>query len=351
MIRNILIVGREGSSLSSLLRALLKREIKNDPILVEAGIKVDSADISFHGPELKASQPFSTKVKSSLAKSGLDISEISPESPLRSGILQWADLILVPGLGEEDLLCISDRATWSKIEGINTFCSRLNNIELSVPPGMVDNEEIFLSAVVTFKELLPDLINRIKDSYAGARIIKGIGMNRKTIFSNTVVTGYASVARSGYDLLKFTKGNILVTDRLGAVISKDIEKDLALKIIKKFKKSPIVCEDELTEIEDKLKDFENKMKGLKTETNRPKISPSANNAINVIVENASGLICSRGYHVDEIHQSHYLLPYISSCPGITNMIKDNQFIAMDTGRGEVYDVELLCKMATANSRI
>jgi phosphohistidine swiveling domain-containing protein/protein-tyrosine-phosphatase len=342
-IKKVLFVCSEDCSLNPLFVAILQKAIKDDPILSVAGIRIDSAEISYPGMDLSQNDLSAHEIKSVLAELGFQNVGYQPKNiKMHPDVIEWADLILVPRLSDEDLLCLFYPDTWSKSIEIESFCGRYEvGKELLSYSNLPKNKEEYLSISKRFNELLPDLMNRIKDSYAYALIVKGKGMNQKTASGNATVIGRASVVRCGYDLINFVKGNILVVDRLGAVFKSSLNKDIAEAVIKKFIENPDFYKNKKLEVQDQLKALEAVLTGKTVKLNESKVFPDDDNAIKVIVENASGIICSRGYHVYDVMNSPYHVPYLSCCVGATQLIKDNQLILMDVRRGEVYDASLL----------
>jgi len=342
-IKRILFVCSDIHLLNPLFQVILNQAVEADPILSVAEISVESAVISWPGAESVANYLPAPEMESALGEMGFSCkTNRSREIKLHPEILLWADSILVPGLMEEDMLCAFSHDAWSKIVQIESFCGKHEaGKQLLSYDSLPKTKDYYSSMAAKFKELIPYLIGRIKDSLTNALIVKGIGMNKKTAWGSAIVIGRASVVRRGYDLENFVKENILVVDRLGAVLKGDIDTDLAVSVIKKFVETPDFYEDKVLEIKDKLQHFEAMMKGGTVAPKRPRFFPDGENAIEIIVRNAKGIICSRGYHVNEVMNSPYHIPYISSCVGATQQIKDNQLIVMDTSRGEVYDASLL----------
>jgi phosphohistidine swiveling domain-containing protein len=342
-IRNILLVHRDDCTLNPLFKAILQQGAQADSVLSMAGLRVDSAEAEFPGTDLSEGEPLLPEVQSALDSLGFqEFKHRSKSIKLHPDLISWADLILVPDLGSEDIICTFSHEAWSKTIEIDRYCGNYTVIKAGFMPHECKTKEDYLSVARTFNTLVPDLINRVKDSYAYARIVKGIGMNKKTVMANIIITGHASVVKCGSDLMKFVKGNILVVDRLTALLRLDVDKDTAISTIKKFVERPEFYEDKLLETQDKVNVFEAKLHGNKIEPKVNKLFPDGDNAIEVVVGNAKALICSRGYHVDEVMGGHWKqIPYVSSCVGATQIIKDNQLIVVDAARGEVYDALLL----------
>ena len=323
-IRNVLFVHADDNSLGPIFKAILQREPSTDPVLATAGLRIDSA-----GFEAGEEESLRHSVRSALKAIGIqEFEHTSKNIWLHQDLVRWADLILVPSLLEEDLLCLKFNEAWSKTLPVECYCGQYRT-ETRFHPGTTPQTEGELRAATdVFKELLPHVINSLKDSYASALIATGISMNQGTAI------GTAYVARRGRELQDFTEGNVLVIDRAGTLMFKDVNEAVATSIINKFIQSPVVTSNMQDIMNDFLKSLEGKAAG------EQKWLASGLGAFEAVLTKAKALICSRGRHGGEIAAKELRIPCISSCVGATERIATGQTVVVDAGRGEVYDASL-----------
>ena len=176
--------------------------------------------------------------------------------------------------------------------------------------------------------ILPDLIDNVKSSYASAVIAKGISRNRG------VAVGNAFIAKRGRDLQGFDEGSILVVDRPGTFLFRDIDEAMAISIIKKFVESPVITDN----VEVVINEFK---ASLNQNTASSTWLGDGLSASSALLSGAKALICSRGLHCGEHLAIHHNIPCVSSCVGATESIVTGQAIVVDAERGEVYDTALL----------
>lgn len=330
-IKHVLFVDKDDRSLSPLFEAIVQQPARTDSVLSTAGLILDTAGIEFPGMELNEGKPPTDVVCSALNSLGFNhFQHISKSVRMHPELVYWADLILVPGLREEDLLCLDFNEAWSKTLPIGCYCGNYA-MRITLSDEATDKE--YLSASEAFNALLPDLISRIKDSYANALIAKGVGLNKGTAIGN------AYIAKYGKDLYNFTKGNILVIDRAGTLMFRDTDKAIATSIIEKFAEPSTVIGD----IEEAVKEFEAKLKKKPSgkESEKQIITADGLSAFREVLANARALICSRGRHSGEIQAKLLNIPCISSCVGATDQIVNGQLIVIDAEWGNVYDASLL----------
>jgi len=324
-IRNVLFVHADDNSLGPIFKAILQREISTDPVLATAGLRIDSA-----GFEATEGESLRQSARSALKTMGIqELDHTSKNVWLHQDLVRWADLILVPSLLEEDLLCLKFNEAWSKTLPVECYCGQYRT-ETRFHPGTTPRtEEELRAAADVFKRLFPHVINRLKDSYASALIAIGISMNQGAAI------GTAYVAKRGKELQDFTEGNVLVIDRAGTLMFKDINEAVATSIINKFIQSPVITSNMQDIMNDFLKSLEGKTPG------EQKWLASGLGAFEAVLARAKALICSRGRHSGEIAAKALRIPCISSCVGATERIATGQTVVVDAGRGEVYDASLL----------
>jgi len=241
---------------------------------------------------------------------------------LHQDLVRWADLILVPSLLEEDMLCLKFTEAWSKTLPVECYCGQYYTKTTFHPGTAPQTEDECRVAADTFKELLPYVINKLKDSYADALIARGISM-----YEGTVI-GKAFVVKKGRDLERFEEGSILVIDRPGVILYREIDKTMAANIIKKFGgKTTGTIINEINEFMAKL---EGKPKEI---PHADEANGSGIGAFNAVLGKSKALICSRGRHGGEVSAKALNIPCLSSCVGATEYIATGQIIVVDAGRG------------------
>ena len=325
-IKKILIVHADDSSLGPIFKAIFQSELSADPTLATAGLQVDSVGI-----EGSDGEPLHYSVDSALKSMGVqEFEHTSKNIWLHQDLVRWADLILVPSLWEENILCLNFTAAWSKTLPVECYCGQYY-AKIGFHPGTAPHtEDECRASADSFKKLLPDVINKLKDSYADALIARGINM-----YEGTVI-GKAFIVKQAGDLERFEEANILVIDRPGAILYQSMDKAMATNIIKKFVESPVLPDN----IKDLVIEFEASLKG-KTKEASHKWLMDGGSAFSAVLRRAKALICCRGRHSGEILAKELKIPCISSCVGATECIATGQVIIVDAGRGEVYDAALL----------
>ena len=107
-VKQILFVHDDDNSLGPIFKAVFQKEISCNPFLTTADIKIDS--VGFKGGE---GDSLPEVVRSVLKAIGiLEFTHSSKNIWLHQDLVQWADLILVPSLLEEDLLCLNFKEAW-----------------------------------------------------------------------------------------------------------------------------------------------------------------------------------------------------------------------------------------------
>lgn len=340
-IKHILFIDRDDRSLNPLFKAILEQAMREDPVLSAVGLKVDTAGIDRPGKEVDEGKPPKDTVHSALNSLGIhDLQHASKDIRMQSELLEWADLILVPGLLQEDVLCDDFHEAWSKTLPVECYCGEyeIKTDFMTLSTSDEATEKDYLSAAETFRNLLPGLVCGLKDSYVDAQIAKGICITKGT------ASGKAYIAKYGQDLYDFTKGDILVVDRPGVLMFKDLDHDraMATKIIKKFA-DPSTAVGDLQDVINHFVDVLNaSLKGEHSDKNV--LSADGLGAFQAVMANVKALVCSRGRHTGEHTAMARNIPCISSCPGATDRIGNGQRIVVDAERGVVYDASLLCNL-------
>lgn len=277
-IKTILFVHRVDKPFNPLFEAILREAALSDSVLSTAGLCIESAEIGFPDDDLIEGNLMLPEIKSTLESLGFQSYYYSSKNiRLHPELIEWADAIFVPDLGVEDLLCLFYHNAWSKTIPMEDPSSSNKYLNYNVSfYDKDDNNVNYSSVAMAFKAFLPDIIDRVKDSFANHLVVKGrvLGKDGVTIIGN------ATVIRHKSDLANFTPGNILVADRLGAI---------------------------LVEVGDNISMKEAAM-------------------------NAKAVVCSRG-----LGWAVFNVPYLYYCVGATERIRNNQIIIVDSTRGEVYD--------------
>ncbi|AKG53309.1 hypothetical protein DGWBC_0631 [Dehalogenimonas sp. WBC-2] len=242
--------------------------------------------------------------------------------------VEWADLILVSGLLEENKLCVS----FDQARSITLTLSSL------LRPG-----EPWKDNYCNIDQLLPVIIGLIKDSYSNALLAKGTSVSKGT------VVGTALVAKKMADLLGFRDGQILVMDRPGWVIYSECDDETAAALTKKFSMPRAITpskEKSLQSFNEKLGFQEmTPMPNLLSNQQSPEPSPhtlathqiGGYGAFQAALNRSSAAIFSHGRHGGESAGWSCGIPCISRCVGATDAIKSGQSIIVDADRGEIYD--------------
>jgi phosphohistidine swiveling domain-containing protein/protein-tyrosine-phosphatase len=333
-VKKVLFVHGDDCSLSPMFKAMLRRQVALDPVLSTAGLQVDSTGI-----EGDDGHPMIGFANTILKNMGIEeFGHVTKHILLHRDLAEWADLILVPSLLEEDFLCAiwNLPAAHSKTEEIVWYSSSkfiikgaTKDYEMPVAKSQVTEEECQISAD-TFKLIEGNLINKIKDTYTDALIGRGIPIcGGKT-------KGKAFVMKHGRELENFETGGILVTDRVGHVFCNDIDKELAQKLIKQVIGRQVI----FGEPEDMFNEFKSILEAdAKGESYKGQHIEVADglHAFRAVLRSARAAIFSRGKHGGEISAKAGGIPCISSCVGATENIATGQTIVVDADRGEVYD--------------
>jgi phosphohistidine swiveling domain-containing protein len=350
-IRKILLIHRVERPVNPLFEAILRQAVLSDLTLLTAGVCTDSAEIDLSEEDIVEDRQPLPAVQSVLYSLGFqNYSYQSKNIKLQPHLIDWAELILVPDSEVEDRLCRLFPQALSKTIELSVYVGKTLGDQVNIDKLQngtgPESENDYLSIAITFQILLPFLINRIKDTYAGHLIVKGkCFVNNKNVPFGATIIGNACVVKSGKDLLHFTPGNILVTDQLGEILKSNLNTDTCVNVINKLATSPVfyTCRD--TQIRAKSQELTAVMKSPQSDgetiikTKKPvmpkvqTIFPDADNTIEIVVRNAKAVVCSRGTG----GTTFYDIPYIYSCIGATELIRDNQLIIVDSARGEVYD--------------
>ena len=339
-IRKILLIHRVERPVNPLFEAILRQAVLSDLTLLTAGVCTDSAEISLSKEDLVEDRQPLPAVQYALASLGFqNYAYKSQNIRVQPHLIDRADLIFVPDSAVEARLCrLFPQASGKTIElsvYVGKTLGKAVNIDELQNGNGPESENDYLSIATTFQTLLPFLINRIKDTYAGHLIVKGKSfVNNKNGPFGTPVMGNACIVRNGKDLLNFIPGNILITDQLGSILKSDISRNTRVDVINKLVTSPVFYTAKDMQIKDR---GENKPTIIKTKkpflNNVQTIFPEAENTIEIVVKNAKAVVCSRGMG----GTTFYDIPCLYSCIGATECIRDNQQIIVDSARGEVYD--------------
>ncbi len=119
-VKKILFVHADDNSLGPIFKAILQKELQADPVLATAGLQVDSV-----GTEGGDGEPLQQSVRSALKSMGIQEFEHTSKNIWgRPDLVKWADLILVPSLLEEDILCLNFTEAWSKTLPVECYCGQ-----------------------------------------------------------------------------------------------------------------------------------------------------------------------------------------------------------------------------------
>ena len=322
-IRKVLFFHGDDDSLGPIFKAIFQREILDDPVLVTAGLRLDSVGNGSEG------EPLQESVCSALRSMGIqEFEHTSKNIWLHRDLVQWADLILVPSLKEEDILCLNFREAWSKSLPVECYCGQYY-IETRFHPGYApQSEDECRGAADVFKGLFPYAINKLKDSFCDALVASGVPI------SSGIAVGKAFTVKQAPDMEEFQEGSILIIDRPGALLYRELDATTAGNIIKKFggKTTATMLNEFLAKLEGKPVEEVDSADDIKGDSVA---------AFTALLAKAKGIICSRGYHTGESLAKSMKIPCVSSCVGATERISTGQTIVVDAGRGEVYDASLL----------
>jgi phosphohistidine swiveling domain-containing protein len=333
-IKKILFVHRPERPVNPLFEAILRQTVLSDSVLSTAGVSVDSAEIGLPEDDITEWKQPLPEIQSVLDSLGFQgYSYRSKNVRLQAHLIDWADLILVPEAGAEDLLCLFSHEAWSKTIDIKDYCGKnhgesTDKLSDGKSPA---SEDDYLSIATTFKMLIPELLNRIKDSYASHLIVKGKVLYHFASDSfSPIVIGNASVVRCGEDMMKFIPGNILVVDRLDKKPGKPwTEEEIKIKLAEMMAKLKPIEKGEKMIKSEKIEISHNHANEKANTTKVKKVNAAT-------ISDIKGVVCSRGVDI-----GIYDIPYLYSCIGATEYIKDNQLIVVDSIRGEVYDASSL----------
>ncbi|MBA7616755.1 hypothetical protein ES703_24054 [subsurface metagenome] len=322
-IRKVLFFHGDDDSLGLMFKAIFQKEILDDPVLATAGLRLDSVGNGSEGESLQES------VYSALRSMGIqEFEHTSKNIWFHPDLVRWADLILVPSLAEEDILCINFREAWSKTLPVECYCGQYNTETRFHPGTKPETEDEYQVAADIFKGLFPYTINKLKDSFCDALVASGVPI------SGGFAVGEAFIVKQALDMEKFREGSILIIDRPGALLYRELDETTAGNIIKKFGGKTTSA---------MINEFMAKLEGKPVEetASADEMKGDGFAAFNAVLTKAKALICSRGRHGGEISAKGLKIPCVSSCVGATERIASGQTIVVDAPRGEVYDASLL----------
>ncbi len=323
-VKRILFAHSADNSLGPIFKATFRREVDSDPILSTAGVEIESAGLEGNEGEL-LQQSVSVTLKS-IGIQGFE--HRSKNIRLHQDLISWADIILVPSLLEEDLLCLNFREAWSKSLPIECYCGQYY-AKMRFEPGYApQSEDECQAAADIFKGLFPYIINKLKDSFCDVLIASGVPI------SGGIAAGEAFTVKQATDMEKFREGSILIIDRPGVLLYHELDETTAGNIIKKFGGKTTAS---------MINEFMAKLEGKPVEeaASVDEMKSDGFAAFTALLAKAKGIVCSRGRHMGESCATSMKIPCISSCVGATERISTGQTIVIDGGRGEVYDASLL----------
>lgn len=331
-IKKVLFFDAVDHCMEPIFHALFKKGRDSDAVLSNSGLKIIST-----GKRRRSGDPVEEDIKNSLKEAGIpDFTYAYTNLFDHPELIEWADLILVPTLLEEDMVCINFPEARSKTINILSYgqlpseSSKAKQVN-----GQPDNG--YDSIINWFIYLMPILFGVIKDSYNGALVAKG-----QCIYPGTVL-GPAFVAKSGKELEKFRAGSLMVIDRPGIFLSVNTKGSMNSSAIRRFnepsreKNSPVDLRKEIDE-------FIEKFEGKRAKVANFLFPGSGFAYFRSAVDHAKGLIFCRGRNRGEMLASALRIPCISSCIGATAQISTGQAIIVDAGRGEIYDAARLLKL-------
>lgn len=325
-IKKVLFFHGDDDSLGPIFKAIFQKKILDDPMLVTAGIRFDSVGNGSEGELLQES------VYSALKLIGIrEFEHTSKNIWLHRDLVQWADLIVVPSLQEEDILCLNFREAWSKTLPIECYCGQYNTETRFHPGTKPETEDEYQVAAGIFKGFFPYIINKLKDSFCDALVASGVPI------SGGIAVGEAFIVKQALDMEKFREGSILIIDRPGAFLYRELDETTAGNIIKKFGGKTTSA---------MINEFMAKLEGKPVEevASTDEMKGDGFAAFNAVLTKTKALICSRGRHGGEISAKGLKIPCVSSCVGATERIATGQTIVVDANRGEVYDASQLQKL-------
>jgi phosphohistidine swiveling domain-containing protein len=323
-VNRILFAHGDDNSLGPIFKATFQKEVAADPVLEIAGVEIESA-----GFEDNEGEPLQQSVRSVLESIGVEgFEHYSRNISLHQDLISWADIILIPSLLEEDLLCHNFREAWSKSLPVECYCGQYN-AKMGFKPGYIpQSEDEYREATDIFKRLFPYIVNKLKDSFCNALVASGVPI------SGGITVGEAFPIKRALDMERFQVGSILVVDRPGTILLKELDDIVAGKIIKKFggKTTATIINEFVTKLTEKP---------VEETASADEMKGDAMAAFMALLAKAKGLVCSRGRHMGESLARTLEIPCVSSCIGATKLISTGQTIVVDGGRGEVYDASLL----------
>jgi len=322
-IRKVLFFHGDDDSLGPIFKAIFQKEILDDPVLKIAGMEIESVGNGSEG------EPLQESVCAALRSMRIqEFKQTSKNILLHKDLIRWADLILVPSLLEEDILCLNFREAWSKTLPIECYCGRYNTETRFHPGTKPETEDEYRVAIDIFKGLFPYIINKLKDSFCDALVASGVPI------SGGIAVGEAFVVKKAVDMEMFREGSILIVDRPGALLYRELDETTAGKIIKKFggKSTATMINEFMAKLDGKP---------LEETHGTDEMKGDAFSAFNAVLAKAKALICSRGRHGGEISAKGLKIPCVSSCVGATERIASGQTIVVDASRGKVYNASLL----------
>jgi phosphohistidine swiveling domain-containing protein len=329
-IKNVLFFNAVEPAIELIFQALFKKQQISDAVLANSGLNIQTT-----GLQSKQDKPIEDHIRNALA--GIGICDFEYEYKhmfAHPELIQWADVILVPTLLEEDIICLNFPEAWSKTSSILCYYQPLQETGKTKSSNRQE-EKGYDSIIAWFSTLLPFLSRVIKDSYCDALVSKG-----QCICSGSVI-GPAFVARSGKELEKFEAGSIMVIDRPGIFLSQNIDK--AMSSIKKSG-TAIPEQDNSVCLKKECEEFVSRIEGKTGDVYAGYSLRDGIDYFRKAIEQAKGLVFSRGRNRGEMAARMLGIPCVSSCIGATEQLSCGQVIIVDAGRGEVYDAERLLKL-------
>lgn len=331
-IKKILFFDAVDQCTEPIFQALFKKGQGSDAVLANSGLEIIST-----GRRCRSGDPIEEDIKMSLTAAGItDFTYLYTNLFDRPKLIEWADLILVPTLLEEDMVCINFPEARSKTINILSYghppseSSKVKRVN-----GQPDNG--YDSIINWFSYLMPILFSVIKDSYGEALVAKG-----QCIYPGTVL-GPAFVAKSGKELEKFKAGSLLVIDRPGIFLSVNINGAVNSRAIRRSNE-PSMEKNSPIDLKKEIDEFIAKVEGNRAKAANFLFPGNGFAHFRSAVDHAKGLIFCRGRNRGEMLASALRIPCISSCIGATERLSTGQAIVVDAGRGEIYDAAHLLNL-------
>jgi len=331
-IKKILFFDAVDQCTEPIFQALFKKGQGSDAVLANSGLEIIST-----GKRCRSGDRVEEDIKRSLTAAEItDFTYLYTNLFDRPKLIEWADLILVPTLLEEDMVCINFPEARSKTISIMCYGQPLSeSSKAKQVNGQPDNG--YDSIIDWFSFIMPILFGVIKDSYSEALVAKG-----QCIYPGTIL-GPAFVAKSGKELEKFEEGSIMVIDRPGIFLSVNIGKTMDSTIRKKSSKLSGEGQTAI-DLKKEMDEFIAKVEGKRIGVAKFLFPGNGFIYFRNAVNGAKGLIFCRGRNRGEMLASALRIPCISSCIGATERLYTGQAIVVDAGRGEIYDASRLLKL-------